>query len=130
MSKQNIKYFNNKKAKKKQKQEQTEMEMNKNLDKLPTLVQVQSIQKFIDSLNRKGKVIRDWDHKDKEVQMIKCIGGELYFLCESKFEEVQEYEEAFIAVRKDNALLAKQYKELYQENELLRKKVSMQQLGE
>lgn len=130
MSKQNIHYFNNNNARKKQKQTQTEFEMNQTLDNLPILVQTQSIQKFIDSLNRKGKVIRDWDHKDKEVRMIKCIGGELYFLCESNDEEADEYEDALRSARKDNALLARQCREMRKENDKLRKEASVQQLGE
>lgn len=119
-----IKYFNNRTKPKKKPQQQTEEEMNEALERLPILVQVQSIQKFIDSLAKKEVAIRDWDHKDKVVRMIKSIGGQVYMLAESEVENAEEYEDALKSARHDNAILAGECRKLRKKNESLKRKLA------
>ncbi len=119
-----VKYFNNRTKPKKKPQQQTEEEMNEALERLPILVQVQSIQKFIDSLAKKEVAIRDWDHKDKVVRMIKSIGGQVYMLAESEVENAEEYEDALKSARHDNAILVGECRKLRKENESLKRKLA------
>ena len=116
-----IRYFNNRTKPKKKPQEQTEEEMNAALERLPILVQVQSIQKFIDALAKREVAIRDWDNKDKVVRMIKSIGGQVYMLAESEAENAEEYEDALKSARHDNAILAGECRKLRKEIESLKK---------
>ena len=51
-------------------------------DEVPVATLCQSIEMLIESLNRRGYPVIDFDNQDKIVKQVRFIGGKVYFLAE------------------------------------------------
>lgn len=60
------------------------------LETMPLATICAGIQLLMNELIKRGKPIKDFDHKEKAVEQIQIIGGDVYFLA----KEYEGYEES------------------------------------
>lgn len=98
-------------------------EMKESLKRLPVQTLVQSIGVMIEILEEQGKIIRDWDQKDRIMRMVKIIGGEIYILEEKELKVVNAYDDHLKAARQQVVAMKRLCKDLQRECDELRKKL-------
>lgn len=66
------------------------------LGTMPLATICAGIQILMNELIKRGKPIRDFDHKEKAVEQIQILGGEIYFLAKERegYEESKEERES------------------------------------
>lgn len=97
--------------------------MKESLKKLPAQTLVQSIGVMIEILEEQGKTIRDWDHKDRIIRMVKIIGGEVYVLEEKETKAMNACGDPLMSARQQVIALKRLCKDLQRECDDLRKQL-------